>query len=88
MCGIARILAAARGPVAVRNDVAAMAACLEHRGLDDSGVAAGPGCALGVRRLAIQDTRNARHQPVRLRDPVSADPLAAPHKPELGLAPA
>jgi len=68
MCGIAGILGAARSPEALRADAATMAACLAHRGPDDAGVEAGRGWALGMRRLAVQDTTSAGHQPMRLGD--------------------
>src|SRR3954447_21586964 len=35
MCGIAGILANGHDPLALRDEVGAMAACLEHRGPDD-----------------------------------------------------
>lgn len=68
MCGIAGILAASREPEALRADAAAMAACLEHRGPNDHGVDAGDGWALAMRRLSVQDTSAAGHQPMRLRE--------------------
>ncbi len=68
MCGIAGILATAREAGAVRADAAAMAACLEHRGPDDGGVDCGEGWAIAMRRLSVQDTTSAGHQPMRLRD--------------------
>jgi asparagine synthase (glutamine-hydrolysing) len=68
MCGIAGILASAREVGALRADAVAMAACLEHRGPDDAGVEAGDGWALAMRRLAVQDTSAAGHQPMRRGD--------------------
>jgi asparagine synthase (glutamine-hydrolysing) len=68
MCGIAGILASSREPAALCADAAAMGACLEHRGPNDHGVETGAGWALAIRRLAVQDTSNAGHQPMRLRD--------------------
>jgi asparagine synthase (glutamine-hydrolysing) len=68
MCGIAGILAAGGGVEAARDRAGAMAACLEHRGPDAGGLAAGPGWALGMRRLAVQDTSDAGLQPMRLRE--------------------
>ena len=68
MCGIAGILATVREADRVRADAVAMAACLEHRGPNDHGVDAGPGWAIAMRRLSIQDTTQAGHQPMRLRD--------------------
>jgi asparagine synthase (glutamine-hydrolysing) len=68
MCGIAGILAARGGVDALRERARAMAACLEHRGPDSAGVEAGPGWALGMRRLAVQDTSTAGRQPMHLRD--------------------
>jgi asparagine synthase (glutamine-hydrolysing) len=64
MCGIAGVLGA-RGAGA---RAAAMAACLEHRGPDSGGEAAGEGWALAMRRLAVQDTSAAGAQPMRLGD--------------------
>jgi asparagine synthase (glutamine-hydrolysing) len=68
MCGIAGWLARSGDPEALIADVARMTATLEHRGPDDHGLAAGPGWAIGMRRLAIQDTSLAGHQPMRLGD--------------------
>jgi asparagine synthase (glutamine-hydrolysing) len=68
MCGIAGILATAREADEVRADAAAMAACLEHRGPNDRGVEAGAGWAIAMRRLSVQDTSHAGHQPMRLHD--------------------
>jgi asparagine synthase (glutamine-hydrolysing) len=68
MCGIAGILAGSRDIDALRDEAAAMGDLLAHRGPDDSGVEAGPGWAIAIRRLAIQDTSDAGHQPMRLGD--------------------
>jgi asparagine synthase (glutamine-hydrolysing) len=68
MCGIAGILATAGEADKARADAAAMAACLEHRGPNDHGVDAGPGWAIAMQRLSVQDTSDAGHQPMRLRD--------------------
>jgi len=68
VCGIAGILAAPRDDASLRADAGAMAACLEHRGPNDHGVGAGPGWAIAMRRLAVQDTSDAGHQPMRLGD--------------------
>ncbi len=68
MCGIAGILGGSRDPEAIRADAAVMAACLDHRGPSDEGVDAGPGWALAMRRLAVQDTSTAGHQPMGLGD--------------------
>ena len=68
MCGIAGILATAREADEVRAQAGAMAACLEHRGPNDHGVDAGPGWAIAMQRLSVQDTTDAGHQPMRLRD--------------------
>ncbi|MGH2918472.1 MAG: asparagine synthase (glutamine-hydrolyzing), partial [Solirubrobacteraceae bacterium] len=68
MCGIAGILAGSGDRDALRSRAAAMAACLEHRGPNDAGVDAGDGWALAMRRLAVQDTTAAGHQPMRLGD--------------------
>lgn len=45
-----------------------MTSTLKHRGPDDAGVAGGEGWAVGMRRLAIQDTSHAGHQPMCVRD--------------------
>jgi asparagine synthase (glutamine-hydrolysing) len=68
MCGIAGILASPGGAEDPRERARAMAACLAHRGPDAGGVGAGPGWALGMRRLAVQDTTDAGLQPMRLRE--------------------
>jgi len=65
MCGIAGILASSDGVEAVRDRVREMAACLEHRGPDAAGSETGPGWALAMRRLAVQDTSAAGTQPMR-----------------------
>jgi asparagine synthase (glutamine-hydrolysing) len=67
MCGIAGILATGVSVDAARERASAMAACLEHRGPDAGGCDAGAGWALGMRRLAVQDTTSAGSQPMRLR---------------------
>lgn len=68
MCGIAGVLARAGDADAVRADAAAMAACLEHRGPNDHGAVSGPGWAIAMQRLSVQDTSSAGHQPMRLGD--------------------
>jgi asparagine synthase (glutamine-hydrolysing) len=68
MCGIVGILATHEPVDAARERVSEMAACLVHRGPDAAGRDAGPGWALGMRRLAIQDTSDAGAQPMRLHD--------------------
>ena len=68
MCGIAGIVGRIGDPAVLANDVSRMVACLEHRGPDDGGTAAGAGWAVGMRRLAVQDTSNAGHQPMRRGD--------------------
>jgi asparagine synthase (glutamine-hydrolysing) len=68
MCGIAGLLAAAGETDSLRMEASAMAACLAHRGPDDAGVEAGRGWALALRRLAIQDTSRAGHQPMTRGD--------------------
>jgi len=55
MCGIAGLFADARGQHVDAAVVSAMADRLAHRGPDGSGVRAGPGYALGHRRLSIVD---------------------------------
>jgi len=60
MCGIIGII----GPLASGDTVSAMAQSLRHRGPDGEGVWSVPGAALGHRRLAIQDTSEAGHQPM------------------------
>lgn len=42
-----------------------MLTTITHRGPDDSGVEGGEGWALGLNRLAIQDTSSGGHQPMR-----------------------
>lgn len=68
MCGIAGILAGAGDPAALHTDAAAMATCLEHRGPNDRGAESGPGWAIAMQRLSVQDTSDAGHQPMRLGD--------------------
>jgi asparagine synthase (glutamine-hydrolysing) len=67
MCGIAGILAASDEVDVARRRVSEMAACLEHRGPDSGGTEVGRGWAVGMRRLAVQDTSAAGTQPMRLR---------------------
>jgi asparagine synthase (glutamine-hydrolysing) len=67
MCGIAGILATSGTVDSARERAGTMAACLEHRGPDAGGCEAGRGWALGMRRLAVQDTTSAGSQPMRLR---------------------
>lgn len=55
MCGISGLFAFSRGAPVDRELVARMSAQLEHRGPDGEGLRAGPGYALGHRRLAIVD---------------------------------
>lgn len=66
MCGIAGLLAAKGDAPDIAEDVRRMTASLIHRGPDDEGYAAGEGWAVGMRRLAIQDTSHAGHQPMSL----------------------
>jgi asparagine synthase (glutamine-hydrolysing) len=66
MCGIAGVLAYEAPTGEMRHRVDRMTATLTHRGPDDHGIADGPGWAIGMRRLAIQDTSLAGHQPMRL----------------------
>jgi asparagine synthase (glutamine-hydrolysing) len=68
MCGIAGLLAASGDADTLRTDAATMGGCLAHRGPDDAGAAAGRGWGLAMRRLAIQDTSDAGHQPMTLGD--------------------
>lgn len=63
MCGIAGLFALSDAG-AMRSDVERMIATLEHRGPDDAGIGGGPGWALGMRRLAVQDVSAAGHQPM------------------------
>ncbi|MDR7420170.1 MAG: asparagine synthase (glutamine-hydrolyzing) [Armatimonadota bacterium] len=71
MCGFAGLVGWCR-PLAreAEEDVARMAATLEHRGPDDAGVWSdqAAGVALGFRRLAILDLSPTGHQPMRSRD--------------------
>src|SRR3954465_5592071 len=69
MCGIAGLIRRDGSPDSVRADVDGMVRCLQHRGPDDQGVTGGDGWAIGMARLAIQDTSTAGHQPMRLGDP-------------------
>jgi asparagine synthase (glutamine-hydrolysing) len=55
MCGIAGLFAPDRREIVLPEQAAAMANALAHRGPDGQGVRAGPGYALGHRRLAIID---------------------------------
>ncbi len=68
MCGIAGLLASDSDAAALAATAERMTATLAHRGPDDDGVAVGPGWALGMRRLAIQDPSLAGHQPMRRGD--------------------
>ena len=71
MCGLSGLWRPGGGAAdALRRDVAAMTACLVHRGPDDAGdyVDAAAGVALGFRRLAIVDLSPAGHQPMRSAD--------------------
>jgi asparagine synthase (glutamine-hydrolysing) len=60
MCGIIGII----GSLANDERVRSMAQSLRHRGPDGEGAWSVPGAALGHRRLAIQDTSAAGHQPM------------------------
>jgi asparagine synthase (glutamine-hydrolysing) len=64
MCGIAGLLAVRGDAERTRSEVKEMTASLTHRGPDDEGFAAGEGWAIGMRRLAVQDTSQAGHQPM------------------------
>ncbi len=66
MCGIAGIVAPASAASAAtqRAAAAAMIERLGHRGPDDAGIAGGPGWALGMTRLAVQDLSRAGAQPM------------------------
>ncbi|MBI4609209.1 MAG: asparagine synthase (glutamine-hydrolyzing) [Candidatus Rokubacteria bacterium] len=66
MCGIAGIASFGGRPVSV-DEVRAMCDALVHRGPDDNGFYAGPGVALGMRRLSIIDLETGR-QPIRNED--------------------
>ncbi|MGI5446645.1 asparagine synthase (glutamine-hydrolyzing) [Streptomyces sp. CA-243310] len=55
MCGIAGIFCLDRAKAASGQIVGDMAACLTHRGPDDSGFHVRDGIALGFRRLALND---------------------------------
>ncbi len=67
MCGIAGIVAA-RGAPPEGAEVGAMLRTLAHRGPDDEGVAMLGDVAIGMRRLAILDTSERGHQPMRTPD--------------------
>ncbi len=62
MCGISGIF----GPGWTQHQLAAMVACLRHRGPDDSGIYIDPGkiAGLGHNRLSIMDLSAAGHQPM------------------------
>lgn len=64
MCGIAGLLAVNGEQAKLASEVADMAATLSHRGPDDEGLAVGDGWAVAMRRLAVQDTSHAGHQPM------------------------
>ena len=67
MCGIAGVFGHPDGPPGrLREDVAAMAATLAHRGPDDEGtwVDEEAGVAMGHRRLSILDLSPLGHQPM------------------------
>ena len=68
MCGIAGVLCQQGPQDALVDQAARMIEVLAHRGPDDSGVASGHGWAVGMRRLAIQDTSAAGHQPMHRGD--------------------
>ncbi len=69
MCGIAGWVTRGGGfdEAAARREVAGMLATIAHRGPDGAGIDAGPGFALGHRRLAIIDRSDRAAQPMRLR---------------------
>jgi asparagine synthase (glutamine-hydrolysing) len=64
MCGIAGIAALDGGRDIDAAPVAAMLACVRHRGPDDEGVHVEPGIVLGHRRLSVIDVQGG-HQPLR-----------------------
>src|SRR4029078_9917271 len=66
MCGIAGIVGW-NGRTVDAEDVRSMCDAIVHRGPDDSGIYAGPGVAIGMRRLSIIDLATGR-QPVRNED--------------------
>jgi asparagine synthase (glutamine-hydrolysing) len=68
MCGIAGLLGVSGDPQAAIDYVSKMTASLTHRGPDDAGFASGDGWAIGMRRLAVQDTSQAGHQPMTRGD--------------------
>src|SRR5207249_11350002 len=68
MCGIAGIFDLGGNPDQTRHDVAAMTETLIHRGPDDGHIVYDDGCALGARRLAIQDLSQAGRQPTTRRE--------------------
>lgn len=67
MCGINGIYGL-QDISTVKQKVAAMNTCMQHRGPDDEGVFADEKIALGHRRLSIIDLSNAGHQPMASYD--------------------
>ena len=66
MCGISGFIQQGQGKERLNSTAAAMAAAMEHRGPDGSGVWVdeNTGIALSHRRLSIQDLSPAGHQPM------------------------
>ncbi len=67
MCGICGIFRPDNGPIDPQR-VTRMRDAMTRRGPDDSGLACGPGFALGHRRLSIIDLSPAGHQPMENED--------------------
>jgi len=68
MCGICGFVFADAARPAPSGVIERMTDVLAHRGPDDRGTFAEPGCALGHRRLAIIDLSPAGHQPMTNED--------------------
>ncbi len=67
MCGVAGLWSHSRGPATPQTICRGMTDALRHRGPDAAGVWIDPSgtLALGHRRLAVLDTSDAGHQPMR-----------------------
>ena len=68
MCGICGFVFSDAARLAPPGVIDRMTDALAHRGPDDRGTFAEPGCALGHRRLSIIDLSPAGHQPMTNED--------------------